>query len=115
MKLILAAFALLAPAAGFAQNAPAPAHAHAHGDAAPAPAATTPAPAARFNLDTPVEQLVAEPRAKAALDARVPELSGHAAFNMFKAMSLRALAPHSGGRLTPELMAQIEADLAAIR
>jgi hypothetical protein len=88
--------------------------------AAPAPAAPAPAPAAtaqatRFNLDTPVEQLVAEPRAKAVLDARVPELTTHALYNMFKAMSLRELAPRSGGRLPPELMTQIETDLSAIR
>ena len=103
-KLILAAAALFAPAAAFAQAAP-----------APAPAQTAPATAARFNLDTPVEQLVADERAKAVLDARIPGLSTHAAYNMFKAMSLRGLAPHSQGRITPELMTQIEAELAAIR
>jgi hypothetical protein len=107
LTLALAALAAVAPPAALAQDAP-----------APAPAATAPAPeatAARFTLDTPVEQLVADTRAKAVLDARVPGLSGHAAYNMFKAMSLRMLQPHSQGRLTDELMAQIQADLAAIR
>ena len=102
MKLIActaaAALALLAPAA-FAQTAP-------------APAAT---PAAKFNLDTPIEQLVADPKAKAVLDADLPGMSNHPSYDMFKAMSLRAVQPFSQGKLTDEALKKVETDLAAIK
>lgn len=107
MKLIVsaaAALACLAPAA-FAQTAPA---------AAPAPAATA-AAAAKFNLDTPIEALVADPKAKAVLDADLPGVSTHPSYDMFKGMSLRAVQPMSNGKLTDEALKKVETDLAAIK
>lgn len=103
MKLIVpaaAALALLAPAA-FAQTAPA---------AAPAPAA-----AAKFTLDTPIEALVADPKAKAVLDADLPGVTTHPSYDMFKGMSLRAVQPMSNGKLTDEALKKVETDLAAIK
>lgn len=103
MKLIACtavALTFLAPAAASAQTAPAP---------AATPAATA------FNLDTPIEALVADPKAKAVLDADVPGLSTHVSYDMFKSMSLRAVQPLSQGKLTDELLKKIEADLAAIK
>lgn len=94
-----AALACLAPAA-FAQTAPAP---------APAPAA------AKFNLDTPIEALVADAKAKAVLDADLPGVSTHPSYDMFKSMSLRAVQPMSGGKLTDEMLKKVETDLAAIK
>jgi hypothetical protein len=105
MKLIVpaaAALAFLAPGA-FAQTAP-----------APAPAAV-PAVAAKFNLDTPIEALVADARAKAVLDADLPGVTTHPSYDMFKAMSLRAVQPMSNGKLTDEQLKQVETDLAAIK
>lgn len=109
MKLLISAaalsIALAAPA--FAQNQsvqPAP--------AAPAAGATT---AAKFNLDTPIETIVADPAGKAVLDADIPPLTSHPAFDQFKSMSLRALQPLSQGALTDELMKKVETDLAAIK
>ncbi len=102
MKFIVpaaAALAFLSPAA-FAQTAPAP--------------AATPA-AAKFNLDTPIEAIVADPRAKAVLDADLPGVSTHPSYDMFKGMSLRAVQPMSGGKLTDEALKKVEADLAAIK
>lgn len=102
MKFMLsaaAALTLLAPAA-FAQTAPAPA-------AAPA--------AAKFNLDTPIEALVADAEAKAVLDADLPGVATHPHYDMFKGMSLRAVQPMSGGKLTDELLKKVETDLAAIK
>lgn len=105
MKLIVpaaAALAFLAPGA-FAQTAP-----------APAPAAA-PAVAAKFNLDTPIEELVADARAKAVLDADLPGVTTHPSYDMFKAMSLRAVQPMSNGKLTDEQLKKVETDLAAIK
>jgi len=93
------ALAFLTPAA-FAQTAPAP---------APATAA------AKFSLDTPIEALVADPKAKAVLDADLPGVSTHPSYDMFKGMSLRAIQPMSGGKLTVEMLNKIETDLAAIK
>jgi hypothetical protein len=104
MKFIVpatAALALLAPAA-IAQTAP-----------APTPAA--PAAAAKFNLDTPIEALVADPKAKAVLDADLPGVSTHPSYDMFKGMSLRAVQPMSNGKLTDEQLKKVETDLAAIK
>lgn len=94
----------LAPAA-LAQTAPAPAA------AAPATAAA----AAKFNLDTPVQDLVADPKAKAVLDADLPGLSTHESYEMFKGMSLKQLSSYAADKLTPEIPAKTEKNLAAIK
>lgn len=104
MKTLLLAVALsalpLAPAS-FAQDA-AP---------APAPAAT----AAKFNLDTPIQDIVANPAAKAALDGVLPEVSTHESYEMFKTMSLNQLKTYAADKLTPEVLAKTEAALAAVK
>jgi hypothetical protein len=103
MKFIVpaaAALAFLTPGA-FAQTAPAP--------------AAAPAAAAKFNLDTPIEALVADPKAKAVLDADLPGVSTHPSYDMFKGMSLRAVQPMSNGKLTDEQLKKVETDLAAIK
>jgi len=106
MKLIVpaaAALLFLVPGA-FAQTAP-----------AAAPAAPAPAAAAKFNLDTPIEALVADAKAKAVLDADLPGVTTHPSYDMFKGMSLRAVQPMSDGKLTDEMLKKVETDLAAIK
>jgi len=95
----------LAPAA-LAQTAPAP---------APAAPATAAAATAKFNLDTPVQDLVADPKAKAVLDADLPGLSTHESYEMFKGMSLKQLSSYAADKLTPEILAKTEKNLAAIK
>jgi len=81
--------------------------------AKPAPAA---APAATsFTLDTPIETLVADPAAKAVLDAEIPGITAHPMYEQFKTMSLTQLAPVSGGKLSDEALAKTKARLAAIK
>jgi len=104
----IAAFTCLA-APALAQNDIAPA-----APAAPA-APTAPAAPAVLSLDTPIEALAADPRSKAVLDARLPGLTAHPSYPMFKAMSLREVQPYSQGAITDELLAAIGTDLAAIR
>jgi len=82
---------------------------------APVAAATPAAPAAGgYSLDTPIADLIAEPRAKAILDRDVPGMSDDPNLPKFQSLSLRKLAPLSGGQMTPALLAKIAADLAAI-
>ncbi|HEY6963577.1 MAG TPA: hypothetical protein VI407_00025 [Erythrobacter sp.] len=74
-----------------------------------------PAPAAPFTIDTPIEALVADARAKAVLDKYLPGIDQHPAYDQFKALSLRTVAPFSQGMITDELLAKIDADLTAIK
>ncbi len=99
MKLILAAaIALAAPTAVLAQAAP----------------AQTPAPAAGFSIDTPIETLVAHEGARAVLERHLPGVTEHPAYDQFKSMSLKAVAPYSQGLITPEKLTAIDTDLKAL-
>jgi hypothetical protein len=84
-----------------------------------APAATlaqdAPAPAAAFSIDTPIEALMADERAKAVVTTHLPGIDQHPAYDQFKALSLKALAPFSQGLISDELLGKIAADLAAIK
>ena len=82
-------------------------------DAAAAPAA--PAAATAFTIDTPIEALMADDRAKAVLAKYLPPIDQHPAYDQFKALSLKALAPFSQGLITDEMLGKIEADLTAIK
>lgn len=100
----LAVMTILAASAQ-AQTAPAP---------APTPA-PTPATGGKFSLDTSLADLVANPAAKAVLDKDLPGLTTLDSFESFKSASLNQVAPFSNGKLTPELLAKVAADLAAIK
>jgi len=102
LHIILAATALAAPSIAAAQTVPAPA-------AAPA------ASAAKFNLDTPLQDILAHDAAKAVLDKDLPGLTGLPQLEMIKGLSLKQLQPYSDGKLTDEVLAKTEADLAAIK
>jgi hypothetical protein len=91
--------ALLATPA-LAQNASPPA----------AAAATT-----SFSADTPLQAVVADANAKAALDKTLPMLAKHPAFEQFKSMSLRELQAYSEGKITNEMVAKVDADLKALQ
>ncbi len=95
----LALAAVTTPAATLAQDAPAPA----------------PAPAAAFSIDTPIEALMADERAKAVLTKHLGPVDQHPAYPDFKALSLKTLAPFSQGLITEEMLTKIAADLAEIK
>ncbi len=107
MKLVVAAFISIATVA------PVAAQDHA-GHTMPAPAAA-PASAAKYTLDTPIETIVADPKGKAVLDADLPGVTTHEMYEMFKGMTLNQLAPMSQGKITPEGLTKVAADLAAIK
>ncbi|MFM7377214.1 MAG: hypothetical protein ACKO1O_03645 [Erythrobacter sp.] len=75
------------------------------------------APAAAFTIDTPIETLMADERAKAVLTANFggQDLTQHPYYEQFKGMSLKALMPFSQGLITEEMLTKIAADLAAIK
>ncbi len=73
------------------------------------------AAAARLNLDTPLEAIYADAAGAAVMEANAPGMNKHQMYDMFKGMSLRALAPMSQGMITDEMLAKIEKDLAAIK
>ena len=84
--------------------------------ASPALAQTTPAPAPtteKLSIDWPIEALMADPVGKAVMDKEMPTLMSHPAYEQFKSMSLRQLQPYSGGAITDEKIAAVEAALEA--
>lgn len=80
---------------------------------APAPAAET--AAAKFNLETPIQDIVADAKAKAVLEANLPGISTHESYEMFKGMSLKQLSGYAADKLTPEVLAKTEKELAAVK
>ena len=80
-----------------------------------ADSAATATTAAAFTVETPIETLMADERAKAVIAAHLPGIDQHPAYEQFKAMSLKALQPFSQGMISEELLAKIAADLAAIQ
>lgn len=109
MKLIaLAASLALAATPAFAQTAPAPA-------ADPTPA-TAPAGAAKFSVDTPIEQLVADEKAKAVLLSVLGgDITQNPFYDQIKAMSFAQVQPLSQGQITDETMKKLAEGLAAIK
>lgn len=86
-----------------------------HAPQAPVPAATALDAAAKFSLDTPVATLMADARAKAAVDAVLPGVAAHPAYEQFKGMSFNQLAPMAPDLLTPETLAKLKTGLDAIK
>ena len=78
-------------------------------------AATTSAPADKgLSVDSPIVDIAAHPEGKKVLDANLPMLTTHEAYESFKGMSLKELQPLSGGVITDEALTKIAADLAKL-
>lgn len=87
------------------------------GDPPPPAAEKAPAevdPTHPFSLDTPIAELVANWRSKAVLDRNLPGLTVDRNIDKIAPLSLRKLAPLSGGRLSEALLEKTGKDLAAI-
>jgi hypothetical protein len=76
---------------------------------------TTPAAVAKFTVDMPIEAIVADPAAKAALDAVFPGMTTHAMYEQFKNMSLKQLQPMASDKITDAGIAKLSAELAALK
>ena len=81
----------------------------------PAAPAAAPAAEAKLTIDSPIEALMANPAAKAAVEAQMPGVEGHPAYGQFKAMSLKQVQPYSQGMITDEMLAKIAAALAELK
>lgn len=109
-KLLLASAAALLLSAGVAAaQTPAPAT-----SSTTTTTTTTTAPAAGMTLDTPIQDIAANPAGKAVLDADLPGLTTHPAYDQFKGMSLKEVQPMSQGAITDAALAKTGADLAAL-
>jgi hypothetical protein len=75
---------------------------------------TTTTASGALTLDTPIEQIVANPAGKAVLDKDLPGLTTHPAYDQFKTMSLKEVEPMSQGAITDDMLAKTGADLAAL-
>jgi alpha-L-rhamnosidase len=71
-------------------------------------------PPARFSTRTKIEAIVADPRARAAVDKRLPGFSTDPRLPQAYQMSLRDVAPYVPEVLTEEVLNKIDEDLAAI-
>ena len=111
MKTAMFVAALMAAAPAFAQGATAPAPA----PAAPASAPAAPASDAKFNLDTPLQDIVADEKGKAVIEKHFPGMIALPEYEMFKAISLTQLQPYSNGKITDEMLAATAKDLAEIK
>ena len=109
MKTAMFVAALMAAAPAFAQGTTAPAPA----PAAPAPAA--PASDAKFNLDTPLQDIVADEKGKAVIETHFPGMIALPDYEMVKAISLTQLQPYTNGKITDEMLAATAKDLAEIK
>ncbi|MBX9814200.1 MAG: hypothetical protein K2X76_05825 [Sphingomonas sp.] len=103
-----------------------PAAAQQAGATAPVASATNPAPAAgttgttpaatALTLDTPLETLVANPKAKAVLDQVLQtDITQNPFYEQIKAMSFNQIQPLSNGQLTDETLKKLGEGLAAIK
>ena len=67
-----------------------------------------------LTIDSPIKDLLADPEAAAVLEKHLPELNDHPMLAQFQDSSLPAVAPMSQGRITPEIIAEITEELAAL-
>ena len=107
IRTVAASLAVLALAA--AGGASAQSHEHNHGQAAPAAPAT--APAARPTINSSIKDLLTNDQTRAVVEKHLPGVSQHPARPQFEDMTLAEVAPLSGGAVTPEIIAAIDADL----
>ena len=87
----------------------------AQAQAAPAAKPTAAKPAQRFSIDTPIGDLMDDPQARAVVLRHFPGIDKNNHYVMIEDMSIRQLAPMSQGKLTPEALAKIDGELAAIQ
>jgi hypothetical protein len=71
-------------------------------------------PPSRFSTRTKIEDLVGEPRARAAIDKRIPGFSTDPRLPQAYQMTLRDVAPYAPDVFTEEMLKNLDADRAAI-
>ena len=74
----------------------------------------TAAPVLTLSLDTPVEDIAADPRGKGILNHDVPGLLASPSYLMFENMSVSQVAAVSGGRITKAELDLVQANLSQL-
>lgn len=69
---------------------------------------------APLSIERPIEQLMADPNARAVLQKELPDLDKHPMYETFKSMNLVQLEPLSSGQITKEKLEAIKAALANV-
>ena len=64
-----------------------------------------------FSTESTIQELLDNPTSRAFMEANMDELVNHPMLGMIKGMSLKSVAPFSGGKLTDELLAKIDLEL----
>ena len=67
-----------------------------------------------FSAQSKVGDLLANDGAKAVLEKHMPGFSSHPQIGMAKGMSLQAVANFSAGKITKDMLAAVDTDLAAL-
>lgn len=79
-----------------------------------APPAAAPAASAYSTSATPLGELLDNPATKAVLEKHIPQLINNEGIAQARAATLKDLQGFTGGYLTDELLAAIDADLAKV-
>jgi hypothetical protein len=81
-----------------------------------AEASVAAAPAAKFSTEaSTIGDLLDNAAAKAVLEKHLPALVGNAQIEMARAMTLKQIQAMAGDMLSDEVLAKVDADLAAIK
>ena len=67
-----------------------------------------------FSVESKIGDLLANPGAKAVLDKHLPGFSTNPQMAMAKGMSLKMVAPMSGGKITPAILKAVDEELKKI-
>jgi len=64
-----------------------------------------------LTIDSKMGDILADPKGKAILEKHMPGISTNPQMAMAKGMSLKMIAPMSGGKITPAILKAIEEEL----
>lgn len=64
-----------------------------------------------LTIDSKMGDLLADHKAKAVLEKHIPGISTNPQMAMAKGMTLKMIAPMSGGKITPAILKAVEEDL----
>ena len=64
-----------------------------------------------LSMDSKIGDILANPKGKAILDKNLPGFSTNPQMAMAKGMTLKMIAPMSGGKITPAILKAIDEEL----
>ncbi len=64
-----------------------------------------------LSIDSKVGDILANPQGKAILDKNLPGFSTNPQMAMAKGMTLKMIAPMSGGKITPAILKAVDEEL----